>query len=273
VEPLLLLLAEVWWVAPAAVGAGALGWVGVRVQRGSRARHLELDAARADVRTSRQALSASRAGVHAARAEVARAEADRLSARAGVHDVATARRRLQEAQGQVRAASADLTARRASVRAARAALPAPRAGRDTLPLARLMAAHDQLTSAWMAYETDPAKAIAYPSMSDVQAPLTAAFLREQQSAQWLRPSSRDARISPADFAAYRDAVARARRAFDAAERDARTRAGEATTGDGRTEWWSGVAQDLVDGALRSAEAVARAASAAAWNNPKRPPTG
>jgi hypothetical protein len=136
-----------------------------------------------------------------------------------------------------------------------------------------MAAHDQLTSAWMAYETDPAKAIAYPSMSDVQAPLTAAFLREQQSAQWLRPSSRDARISPADFAAYRDAVARARRAFDAAERDARTRAGEATTGDARTEWWSGVAQDLVDGALRSAEAVARAASAAAWNKRKRPPTG
>lgn len=270
-DPLSLLI-ELWWVAPAAAGAGTVGWLGVRTQRGSRARHLELTAAQADVRAARQGLSRTRAGVHVARAEVARAEADRVAARGTALDVAAARRRLQVAQSEVRAASADLVARRAGVRAARASLPTARAGRDALPLARLMAAHDAVTAAWMAYETDPAKAIAYPAMSDARAPLTAAFLREQSTAQWLRPSAPDARITPADFAAYRDAVDRMRRAFAAAERDARQEAGEPRD-EPRNEWWTGVAGDFVDGALRSAEAVARAASAAAWNKRqgKRPP--
>jgi hypothetical protein len=272
------MLAGGWWTVPAAigaVGAGALGWVGVRVQRAGRIRRLELDAALHDVRAGRQALTRSRAAVHAARAAVARAEADRLAGRASPADVAGARRELQQAQREVRAASTDLTARRADVRAARASVPSRADGPQALPLPRLMATHDAISTEWIAYEIDPAKALSYPSMTDVREPLTAVFLREQQAAQWLRPASADARMAPADYAAYRDAVRRMSRAFAAAQREARRRAGESGPDDPRPDWWTNV-QGLWEGASRtlawSADAAARASQTWAKRPGKRPPS-
>ncbi|MCR2762691.1 hypothetical protein NQ152_04120 [Microbacterium sp. zg.B48] len=268
-DPLWVLLSEGWWALPAAVtavGAGAIGTLGVRAQRRAKVRRLELHAAQGDVRSARTALTRSRAAVHAARAHVARVEADRRAGRAGTADVAAARQGMRQAQSEATAASAALIARRADVRAARVSMPTRRDGADALPLARLMAAHSAVTTAWMAYETDPALTIAYPSMSDARAPLTATFLREQQAAQWLRPSSAEARISPADYAAYRDAVRRMSQAFDAAERDAWRRAGDPRGQEPPSEWWVGLAQELSDGASRtvawSIDAMARVAALA-----------
>lgn len=274
VDPLWAILAEGWWAVPAsigAVGAGALGWWGMRAQRDGKARRLELDAAKHALGAGRQAVTRARADVHAARAGVARADAERLAGRASPADVATARHELAQAQRVQSAATADLVARRADVRAARASVPNRDAGPDALPLARLMATHDTITAEWMSYETDPAKAISYPSMSDAREPLTAVFLRERQQAQWLRPTSsaaaapRQKPISPADYGAYRDAVRRMSRAFAAAERDAWRRAGEARGNEPRSEWWASLAQDVTENARRSAEAIARAAASMPWS--------
>ncbi|WP_125129947.1 hypothetical protein [Microbacterium sp. 10M-3C3] len=269
-DPLTLLL-QVWWVAPAAAGAGGASWIALRSRRSARARRLELEAARHDVVQARQALSRARADVLVARAGVARAEADRAAARLHPGELAAARRAVQHAESQVRAAWADLRARRADVRAARIALPPARAGADALPLARLMARHDALRVRWMAYETDPAKLIDYPSMTDAAHPATAAFLEAQAAAQWLRPTSREAVMRPADFAAYRAAVIRAERAFDAAEHAARGGAGASSRGDAG-ERWADLARDVVDSTSRALAASAEAwARAAAWRRSRRRP--
>lgn len=275
-DPLWALLADVWWIAPAAVGAGAVGWAGVRVSRGSgRARRLELEAARHDVRTAYEALARARAGVLSARASVARADADRVAGRAAPGAAAASRRALAQAEQDVRAAYADLRARRADVRAARAAVPSARAGRDALPLSRLLAEHDALLSRWLAYETDAGKAIDYPLMSDPQHPLTAEFLRAQAAAQWLRPANATVKMRPADFAAYREAVRRAQHAFAAAEHAARRAHGDPDETPSPADRWSDLARDVMDttsrAIARSAEAVARAAESG-WRNRKRPPT-
>ncbi|KAA9089336.1 hypothetical protein [Microbacterium radiodurans] len=86
---------------------------------------------------------------------------------------------------------------------------------------RLLEAHDGLTHRWLEYELDVAKLIAYPAMSDGRQPLTAAFLRAKKVADGLRPASERERITPADLAAYRDALTDAEVAFDVAEREAR----------------------------------------------------
>jgi hypothetical protein len=276
VDPLWALLADVWWIAPAAAGAGAVGWAGVRMNRGSgRARRLELEAARHDVRAAYEALTRARAGVLSARAAVARADADRVAGRGTGGEASAARRALAQAERDVRAAYADLRARRAGVRAARAAVPPARAGRDALPLSRLMAEHDALRRRWVAYETDAGKAIDYPLMSDPQHPLTAEFLRAQAAAQWLRPANAQVKMRPADFAAYRDAVRAAERAFGAAEREARRAHGDPVESESPTDRWSDLARDVMDSTsraiARSAEAVARAAESG-WKNRKRPPT-
>lgn len=98
----------------------------------------------------------------------------------------------------------------------------------------------------MEYETDPARQIAFPAMSDSNVPTTAAFFVAVERARDLRPHGR---VTPAEFTAYRDAVADLQRAFDVAERAAR---GE----NGRPLGW----QDAVS---RSADALGRAADAAA----------
>lgn len=142
-------------------------------------------------------------------------------------------------------------------------MPASRAPREAMPLARLRAEHDQLTGRWIAYETDPAKAIDYPVMSDASSPALQAFLREQQRALELRPASVDARMSPADFAAYRDAVRRAAHAFEAAEHAA-LRTGERPPSAPDPADWAALARDLLDSAQG---AIAR--SADGWQRPGR----
>lgn len=286
--PLWVLLAEGWWAVPAGVAAAATGtatWIGVRTARArrrtpritARDRRLELDAARHEVSRSRTALARAKAAVPAARAVVARTQAERGAGRASSAELAAARHELKQAQQEAAAASADLTARVADLRSARASVPARSEGREALPLHRLVATHDAINAEWVSYEIDPGKATTYPSVTDAREPLTIAFLREQQQAQWLRPSTSTPsastpRVAPADYAAYREAVRRMARAFAVLERDAWRRAGEPRGSDGPGEGWWGIAQGLWDGASRtiawSAEAVARAQEA--WPK-KRPP--
>jgi len=269
VDPLLALVAEWWWIAPAGAGAGTAGWVALRLGRrrsggarriGGAARRVELDAARHDVRTAADAVTRTRAQLKVARAELLQTQAQKSASRAPAGAVPEARRRVQQADRDARAAVAELRARRAAVQAARATMPRPGAAIEQSPLARLIAEHDALTSRWVAYETDPALALGYPSMSDARWPPIELFLRELQQASWLRPESRDARVSPADFSAYRDAVRRATHAFDAAERAARRGATGADRDDQPPADWSEIAQGLIDNAQR---AIAR--STEAWH--------
>ncbi len=256
-------------------GAGALGWLGLRGQRTSAARRLEVDAAAHDVRSARTALTHRRADAAVAHAELMRVQAERSIRDAPDREIASARRALQTARQNVRSASAALLARRASLRAARASMPHPGADPAEYPLAKVMDAHNRVLARWMQYETDPAKLIAFPAMSDGRSPVMAAFLQEQSQAQWLRPTSATARLSPADFAAYRDAVRRTERAFDAAEHDA---LGESRpAGAFATGSWVDTAQDLLGNAQRavawSAEAMARMSEVgrATWPGSSRRP--
>jgi len=266
VDPLLALAAEFWWIGPAVVGAGALGWAGVRHQRTERARRLAYDTAKHELRASRTAAAAARAEVKVARAELARLEAERAAARATGAEVTEARRRLRQAERDAKASAATVRSRRAHVGAARAALPASATDAAALPLARLLAAHDAVDARWLAYETDPAKLIAFPTMSDGRSPATAAFLAARTAARELRPASATARLTPPDFAAYRDAVHQLEHAFAAAEKDAYRRAGVADPAAGGhepealTTRWTIAAHEVI---TRSAESLTRATEAAA----------
>ncbi|MBS1674387.1 MAG: hypothetical protein JSS74_10525 [Actinobacteria bacterium] len=139
----------------------------------------------------------------------------------------------------------------------------------------MLAAHDAVLSRWMAYETDPGLLLAYPSMGDARDPSTGAFLHAMAQARDARPAPA-ARVTPAEFGAYRDAVARLRRTFDTAEGDARARA------EGRDPQrereraaaqpsWQDAAQQVIslgaDALDRAAEAAASAF--AAWNSRER----
>ncbi len=266
-DGILALVAEWWWIAPAAGGAGAIGWAGVRRGRPSQ-RRLELDASRLDLREAQEGVIRSRALLKVARAELLRAQADKTASRAPAGAVGEARRRVHQAERDARAAVAELKARRAGVHAAKAMLPRGRVDPDDLPVARLMAEHDRLTARWMEYETDPARAIGFPAMTDARWPPIELFLRELQRASWLRPPARDSRMAPADFAAYRRAVRRATDAFEAAERAARRGAPDDPGADTERSW-SEIAQGLIDNANR---AIAR--STEAWNRARdrrRPP--
>lgn len=263
-------IAELWWIGPTVIGAGAAGWLGLRHERSQRLRRIELDAARSELVTARRDATSARLSVRVARTELARVQAERTASRATSADVAAARRELDRAQRETKAAAATARARRAHVSAARAGLPT---GSDpaALPLARLMAAHDAVTARWMDYETDPAKLIAFPAMTDARVPLTAAFLSEQRAVREVRPASAQARITTAQFTTYRDGVARLARAFDAAEAEAWRQArasGSAPTQPAPTDpdapapGWSTIAQTFTQTLTqtvieRSAEALAR----------------
>lgn len=277
-EPFLAAFAEFWWIGPTAIGAGALGWLGLRGQRGRRmsakARRLAYDASREAVRQAQQEVQATRHGVHVARAELARTQAGRTAGYAGADEVGAARRALDAAQRAARAAAATLRARRASLAADRAAL-----GRSSdpaqLPLARVMAADDAVTARWMEYETDAAKVIAFPAMADATVPETAAFLSQLRTTRALRPATATAPMSPAEFTAYRDAVARLAHAYDRAEAEAWRRArreGSAPAGPGPdtaqpSDWMLSaqeIAQNLTEAMIaRGAEAFAQGAEAIA----------
>lgn len=220
---ILLIVETWWWVAPAAAGAGAATYAGVTA-RGRRARRLELDAARREVTLASRALITTRARVREAQAGVlaarATSEAPTLTGSLlGSPATMRARRELQEAKLAQKAAVLALRARRARVKASTVQYHATSA-RDPLPIERLFAAHDAIVARWMAYETDPSKAIAYPKLSDTREPATLAFFRAYREAQERRPASARDRISPEQFLAYRDAVSALASAFDEAERAA-----------------------------------------------------
>jgi hypothetical protein len=219
VEPILLFVEAWWWIAPAAAGAGAAAYGGLTA-KSRRARRLELDAARHEVVRAHRALVD-------ARAEVRTAQADVLAARAhsGFVGAATfeAKRALQSAKGAERAALLALRASRSRVKASLAHYHAASV-KDPLPIERLYAQHDAVNARWLAYETDVAKALAYPQLSDPRHPATLAFFEAQREAQRLRPSSPRDRITPEQFVEYRAAVRALEAAFDEAERRAGARA-------------------------------------------------
>ncbi|WP_434812001.1 hypothetical protein [Microbacterium sp. bgisy189] len=255
-DPLWASVAELWWIAPAAVGAGTLGFVGVRMARRDTARRLAYDAARVELAKARSAVTSSRSAVRIARAEVARVQAERAASRASARDVSTARRELQTAQRDARAASATVRARRAQLTAARAAL-GDRAAPP--PLDALRTRHDAITARWMEYETDPARLIAFPAMSDAKVPTTSVFLEVRARASHARPKP-DARVSPDEYAAYRDAVVDLERTFEAAEKEAWRQARASGAVPAEQPAWTVAAQDVL---ARSTDALARAAEAAA----------
>lgn len=263
-----MLAAEWWWIAPVAVGAGAVTAGGVRRSQKSSGRRLALDAARDDLRMAQREVAERRRAVKLARAEHARLLAERSASRATNAEVASARRALKQAEHDVKAASADVRARRVHVGVAQAEVPAA-SQTERYPLARLQRAHDAVTARWMEYETDPAKLIAYPAMSNGKDPAMAAFLKAAGQARDLRPEA-GARITTQEYAAYRDAVAHLERAFDVAEHTAKARAAGRDPDAGPA--WQDSAQEVLS---RSAEALDKAAGAAAsafaaWTARRRP---
>lgn len=217
-------LLALWWIGPAVIGGGAAAWIGLRGQRTARARRLAYDASRAELTTARQSAASARVAVRVARAELARALAERGAGRADGADIARARRALDTAQRETKAAAATMRVQRANVVAARTELGIRSSDPGQLPLGRLMARDDAVTARWLEYETDPARVIAFPAMTDARVATTAAFSAELRATRALRPSSPDARITVAQFTAYRDAIGRLDRAFHEAEAEAWRRA-------------------------------------------------
>lgn len=273
-----LLLAELWWIAPAAVGAGTVSWLGLRGQRTAAARRLGVEAAKLDVRSAREAVTRGNADVAVAHAELMRAKAERATPRGSERAVAEARRLLHNAKQNAKSATAGLRARQAGLRAARGTVPTPRADPQDFPLAKVVSAHNAVLVRWMEYETDAAKLIAYPAMSDGSSPVLAEFLQAHSQAQWLRPSAADARMTPSEFAAYRDAVRRVELTFNAAEsevvRSASGRPSPAFGGAFGSATWVDSAQDLLQNAQRaiawSADVVARVSDGAATASERFP---
>lgn len=260
----LLLAAEWWWLAPAAAGGVAAGAITMRRRSMKSGRRLAYDAARHELRQAQQHAAERRMAAKLARAEYARIAAERSARRATPEQVAGAKRLLRDKENDAKAAVADVRAKQVRLTAARAAIPAASAPR---PLDRLQAEHEAITARWMRYETDAALQIAYPAMSDVKQPATAAYLRAAGHAVDARYAA-TAHATPAEYAAYRDAVAELERAFEAAEYAARVQAGDAPA----TPTWQGAAQDMIS---RSTEAIDRAAGAAAsalaaWTERRRP---
>ena len=96
----------------------------------------------------------------------------------------------------------------------------------------------------------------------MRVPETSVFVAAQQHALSLRPPSEKKRVTPAEFAAYRDAVSHAARTFEIAERAAWLSAeGRPPTdmNDGGPPPWTTVAESVI---RRSAEALGRAADSA-----------
>ncbi|MFE1664749.1 hypothetical protein [Microbacterium sp. P02] len=281
-DPLWASIAEFWWIAPTAVGAGTLGWFGMRGQRSVNERRLGYQAAKHQLREARADAAGKRVAVRIARAELAQTQGEKAASRATSTDVATARRLLQTAQANARSATAAVRTRRLQVTAARAALPST-TDAAALPLAKLVAEHDAVIARWMDYETDPAKLISFPAMTDPRVPSTAAYLRVYAETQQLRPATPRSPMTPPQFAAYRDAVARLQHAFDTAEHEAWRRArgdGSAPSGSrppgAAASGWMPRAQDMINRSVevltQAGEVFTIAGEAMAARKPKNAPT-
>ena len=212
-EPILLFVTSWWWIAPVAAGAGAATYAGV-TRRARRARRLELDAARHDERRAYRALVDARARVKTARAELLTAR----SRGAFAPGTLEAKRELDTAKRAERTASLALRASRSRVQAGWAHYRATTAD-EPLPIDRLVAAHDAVNVRWLSYDTDVDKALRFPKMTDPRHPATMVFLEKQRDALVKRPVTRD-RVTPEQYAEYRDAVAALTAALTDAERQA-----------------------------------------------------
>lgn len=223
-------------------------------------KRLGYDAARLELRQAQTDARIAADAVRVARADAARAAADRAASRTDAAAVASARRALRDAQLASKAATARVKAGRARVAAERSALGSA----TVLPLDRLRARHDAVLGRWMQYETDPAKAIAFPAMSDGRAPHTAVFLAAVERARDRRPPSEGVRVTAADFDAYRRAVDDLERSFDTAERAAR---GENVQPEQLPDALWDVARTVME---KSTDAVNRTAELfQAWNSRRR----
>jgi hypothetical protein len=213
VEPILLVVSSLWWIAPAAAGAGAATYAGLTT-RSRRARRVELDAARAEESQAYRDLVAAKARVRTAHADMLTAK----SRSAAPFPPADARRELAAAKQDEKTASLALRASRSRVKAGYTQYRAA-SSHDPLPIDRLYAAHDTVNTRWLAYETDVDKALAYPQMTDPRHPATVVFLRAQREALTKRPTLRD-RVTPQQYLEYRVAVRHLETTFDEAERAA-----------------------------------------------------
>lgn len=243
-----------WWIAPAAAGAGAVGFATLRRVQTVNGKRLGYDAARLELRQARLDAKSAADALRVARAEAARLAAERAASRTDASVVASARRALRELQLAEKAAMARVRAARALVVSERTALTSA----TVLPLERMRHRHEVVLGRWMRYETDPALLLAYPAMSDARMPATAVFLAAVERARDLRPADA-ARVTAADFAPYRRAVEELERAFDIAERSAR---GERVDADPLPDALCDAARSVVD---RSTEALGRVTDAlSAW---------
>lgn len=88
-------------------------------------------------------------------------------------------------------------------------------------LRRIMALHNATDERWFGYETDIAKLLDFPMMTDMRDPLTVGFHKARQRAELLRPERIDDVIGDRDAQlAFRDAVTEYVTAFDVAEAEA-----------------------------------------------------
>ena len=262
VEPILLILGGWWWVAPATIAAGA-GAYGALTTGRRRARRLELDAARHEESEAYRALVSAKAQVRTAQADVLTARA-----RSGVSAAPIeAKRALNSAREAEKAASFALRASRARVKASYAQYRAQTSA-EPLPIERLYAAHDAVNARWLSYETDIDKALAYPAVTDPRHPATVAFLRAQREAQFLRPTP-GTRVAPAQFVAYRTAVAGLDAALAEAERQAGV-PGTPRVAQGGVAGVLGSVADAIDAAIPVIEGLRSAIVVPRRFSPKPP---
>ncbi len=262
---MLLALGESWWLAPSIVAVGAIGVVGVRRVQRNDPRRLAYRAAQFDVGEARRTAIRRRAELKVARAEYRRHVTERSFRRETGVDLSGSRRSVRDAERAVRAADAATRlayARRSAARQELSLLKDP----EKYPLARVKAQHDAVLRRWLDYETDPAMVIAYPAMSDGSVPTTGEFFAASQRAGWLRPAA-NTRVTPEQFARYRDAVHALEEAFENAERTVRGREASGVTDSG----WHDTAQHMIARSTEVVEKVADVAAslAALWNRRAR----
>jgi hypothetical protein len=91
-------------------------------------------------------------------------------------------------------------------------------------ITRTLEQHARTDTRWMDYELDAAKLLDFPLMTDMSAPLTAAFHKAKLRADLLRPGKAEDLVDDRESAAqYRTAVEDYTTAFDAAESEAQRR--------------------------------------------------
>jgi hypothetical protein len=211
-------------------------------------RRLGYDAARLELRQAQKEARDAAVAARVARAEAARVNAQRAASQADAAAVTASRRVLREAQLASRAAAAQVRAARARVSAERMSLGTG----SVLPLDGLRSRHEGVLARWIAYETDPGLAVAYPAMSDARQPYTAAFLVTVERARDRRPAEAG-RVTASDYSLYRQAVDDLEHAFDLAERAARGERVQLDLPDALWEAARGFAERSTDVLNRTAE--------------------